>query len=132
MRARAGRVGRLPGSRRRGSCRGSEGCRHGADGQRWPELHRGQALHRRPIDPRTVRESDDRRDATLRNGRSAQGGHETRTDAEHRGPRRNSPPGRRKHPQGRAPAAWRQDPGSPRRLVPSDGSNQRPARAARA
>ena len=69
--------------------RGRKGRGDGADGQWRAELHRRQALHRRSLDPGAIRKGAGRGDARLRNGRSGQGRHQARTDAERQGPRRD-------------------------------------------
>ena len=132
MRARARRLGRLPRARGRRHRRRGQGRGDGAHGQRRPELHRRQALHRRPLDPRAVREGAGRGDARLSRWATR------RKEGTKLGPMQSVKARDEIHrqvsesvAQGRAAAARRQGPRPAGRLVSGDGARRRPARASR-
>ena len=85
MRARARRLGRLPRPRGRRHRSGGQGRGDRAHGQRRPELHRRQALHRRAQDASSSsRTRWSRRCATYEMGDPRRRGHQARADAERR------------------------------------------------
>ena len=119
-RARARRERPLHRARRRRSGPGREGRRRCPAHQQRPELHLGEALHRRRARARGVHQALRRRARRPPHGRSARARHRCRAPGAARPPRRAASPGRGIG-QARGPTRpRRRDPARPRRLLPAD------------